>query len=482
MNIVVVCSDTFRYDHLGFLGQQAVRTPHLDKLASQSAVFSDFWLCSFPTLVNRIEVFTGRYTFPLYNWGPLPYEFPVLAEVFAHHGFTTALITDNLHFFEDHFGFERGFDFVKNVPGQAQDPFQPATAPMIDLPCAPEKLEPPPRRLDRYRRNACWYQQQGTNTTATVFRSAIEWLATPPKNFFLWIDAFDPHEPWDAPAEFLEPYPWNPHADTVFWPRAGNADQYSPAELENMRSLYQAEVTQIDRWVGNLLGAMNERHLLETTAIIFCSDHGYYFGEHGLIGKPLRTKEPAKIYEELGHLPLLLRHPQGIAAGQTIPGLTQPPDLFATALELAGIERVGWAQGNSLVPRLQGKPGAQRFAVGGCHPHKGRIGCLTVRTDEWCLIHSPVQRLSGSELFHLPDDPRHTRNVIGDHPRVAQELFGLLQQWFDELRVPAARQQQMLFNRPFPVWHRLQYKLWQYQRRRHFRKHFRAYARRQRAL
>ncbi len=76
MNVIVICSDTFRFDHLGFLGQQPVSTPQLDQFARESAVFADFWLCSFPTLVNRIEVFTGRYTFPLYNWGKLPYEFP----------------------------------------------------------------------------------------------------------------------------------------------------------------------------------------------------------------------------------------------------------------------------------------------------------------------------------------------------------------------------------------------------------------------
>ena len=126
MNIVVICSDTFRYDHLGFVGRQPVATPHVDALARESASFSDFQVCSFPTLVNRIEVFTGRPTFPLMDWGPLPFQFPVLAEVFKHHGFATALIADNLHLMKNGFGFGRGFDFVKKVPGQMHDHFQPA--------------------------------------------------------------------------------------------------------------------------------------------------------------------------------------------------------------------------------------------------------------------------------------------------------------------------------------------------------------------
>jgi arylsulfatase A-like enzyme len=428
-------------------------------------------------LVNRIEVFTGRYAFPLYNWGKLPYEFPVLSEAFTHHGYTTALIADNPHLFEEDFNFGRGFDFVSNIPGQAHDPFQRSWTPMIDLICPAEKLEPPAHRINRYRRNAWWYRQQGTNTTTAVFRAAIDWLQAPPKKFFLWIDAFDPHEPWDAPDEFLKPYPWQPEADAVFWPKSGSADAYSPAELENMRSLYRAEVSQIDHWVGQLMHRLREKQLLDDTVIIFCSDHGYYFGEHGLLGKPLRHEEPLKIYEELGHLPMLLRHPRGLGAGQALRGLTQPPDLFATALDLAGLPAVPWAQGHSLLPRLTGASSPQRIAIGGCHPHKGRVGCLSVWTDEWCLVYSPLQKLDGSELYHSATDPTHTQNVIAAHRAVAQQLFEELKNWLASLGVPTERQQQLLYDEPFTWQHERQYRRWLQKNRRDYLKVYRDYSR-----
>ena len=284
MNVVVICSDTFRYDHLGFLGKQPVHTPNLNNLASESAAFPDFWLCSFPTLLNRIEVFTGRCTFPLFNWGPLPYQFPVLAEVFKRHGFTTALLADTLHMMNDGWGYGRGVDFVRDVPGQMHDKFQPKSTPMVDLPCPIEKLGATRRRLDRYRRNAYWYRQRDSNTTATLFQAAMEWLDQPRDKFFMWIDAFDPHEPWDAPAEFLKPYPWNKNGDAVFWPKAGYANEYPAADIENMRSLYRAEVTQTDHWIGAFLSQLRGKGLLDNTAVIFTSDHGTYFGEHGLLG------------------------------------------------------------------------------------------------------------------------------------------------------------------------------------------------------
>jgi arylsulfatase A-like enzyme len=478
MNIVVICSDTFRYDHLGFVKRQEVFTPNLDRLARESAAFTDFYLCSFPTLVNRIEVFTGRYTFPLMGWGPLPFHFPVLAEAFKHHGFETALVADNPHMMDGGLRFGRGFDFVKDVPGQAHDHFQPAATPMIELPCPAGKLEPKTRRLARYRRNAWWYQQQGTNTTEVVFREAMQWLDRPRENFFLWIDSFDPHEPWNAPERYLKQYPWDTQGERVIWPYSGKADRYSDADLANMRNLYKAEVSQTDHWVGQLLDFLRRRKLLDNTAVIFCSDHGYYFGEHGLLGKPLggRISKPIPIYNELGHLPLLVRHPGGVAAGQTIAGICQPTDLFATILDLAGIPAVSWMQGNSLVPRLQGEPGRQRFAVGGCHPRKGKVGCLTVWTDEWCLVYSPVEGLAGSELYDRRDDPMQTRNVIAGHRAIAEEHFRLMGEWLEELGVSAARREQLLHAAPFGWFARLRHRAWMLRNRWFYRKYYRHYA------
>jgi arylsulfatase A-like enzyme len=365
---------------------------------------------------------------------------------------------------------------VKHIPGQTHEDFLPPSTPMIDLACASEKLEPPQRRLDRYRRNAYWYQQQGTNTTATVFRSAIEWFDKPPEKFFVWIDAFDPHEPWDAPAEFLKPYPWDDNGDTVFWPKSGYASQYPEADLTNMRSLYKAEVTQTDFWVGKLLAHLREKGLLSQTVVLFCSDHGYYFGEHNLLGKPMRIDKPTPIYEELGHCPLLIRFPDGRAAGQTIPGLCQPPDLYATALELAGLPQVSWTQGHSLVPRLKDTRG-QAFAVAGCHPHSGRVSSLSVLTDEWFLLYSPKKQLAGSELYHFPSDPRQTQDVIGQNRDVAQKLFGLLDSWLDTLAVPAARKNQLLYNAPFTRWNNFQHRLSIWSKHRSYSRRFRDYAR-----
>jgi arylsulfatase A-like enzyme len=402
-----------------------------------------------------------------------------MAEVFQHHGFKTALIADNPHIMKEKFGFGRGFEFVKHVRGQTDDDFQPATAPMIDLPCPIEKLEPRPGRLERYRRNAYWYRQQGSTTTQTVCAEALSWLDTPPERFFLWIDCFDPHEPWDAPAAYAQDYTWDKSGDAVVWPRDGAATRYSRADVANMRTLYKAEVTLIDECVGKVLEKLRQSGLLNTTAFLFCSDHGYYLGEHQLVGKLFKrdTGQSNLIYNTLGHIPLLIRHPQGLAAGKRINGLCQPPDLFATALELAGIPRVGWIQGNSLVPRINGQSGNQQFAVGGLHPHPRNVSCVTVWSDEWSLIYYPQRGLDGSELYREKDDPLQTTNVLGENRRTAEDHLQLLRDWFATLNVPPARQRQMLQGAQFGRAQKFKHQLWMLWNRVTYQNRYRGYAR-----
>lgn len=482
MNVIVFCSDTFRYDHLAFTGLAPVQTPNLDQFSRESAHFTDFRLCSFPTVLNRMEVFTGRYIFPLMGWGALPFHFPVLAEVFQHHGYTTALVADNPHIMKEGFGFGRGFRFVKDVPGQTDDAFQPDTAPMIDLPCDAAKLEPRPGRIERYRRNAWWYRQQGTTTTETVCREAMRWLDDAPEKFFLWIDCFDPHEPWDAPKRWLEPYPWDASGDEVIWPRDGRADAYPPADLANMRSLYRAEVSQIDHFLGELLARLRDRKRLDNTAVLFCSDHGYYLGEHGLLGKLFKRDSGLAnvIYDELARVPMLIRHPAGLGAGKSLGGFCQPTDLFPTALELAGLPPVDWTQGHSLVPRFHGKDGVQKFAVGGCHPHSRNASCISLWTGEWSFIYSPVKGLAGSELYHRPSDPGQTRNVIGDHAELAAEHLTRLRSWFESLGVSSARLRQLLHYENTGRIQKLKQRFWMLGNRWHYLRKYRNYARRPR--
>jgi hypothetical protein len=91
-------------------------------------------------------------------------------------------------------------------------------------------------------------------------------------------------------------------------------------------------------------------------------------------------------------------------------------------------------------------------------------------------MYSPTGGLATSELFHVPTDPTHTRNVIGQHHDVAQELVRVLENWLDSLDVPAGRKRQLLYAAPFTVWNKLGYSAWLYKNRLSYSRRFRHYA------
>ena len=108
------------------------------------------------------------------------------------------------------------------------------------------------------------------------------------EDFFLYVDTWDPHEPWDAPAYYTEPY-WPGYDGEVIQPVYGHwrdAPHLTEEKVNKARATYCGEITMVDTWIGYLLRRVENMGLMEKTAIIFTSDHGFYFGEHGgLFGK-----------------------------------------------------------------------------------------------------------------------------------------------------------------------------------------------------
>lgn len=110
MNIVLIVSDTFRRDHLGCYGNDWIHTPNIDNLAKESVMFNNAYAASFPTVPNRRDLVTGRFTFTHSDWSPLPRDEVVLADVLREDGYVTMLIADTPHILKDGYHFDRGFD------------------------------------------------------------------------------------------------------------------------------------------------------------------------------------------------------------------------------------------------------------------------------------------------------------------------------------------------------------------------------------
>lgn len=419
-NILVIVCDTLRRDYLGAYGNPWISTPALNRLAAEAQVFEEHWVGSFPTIPLRQDLLTGRYVFPFWGWAPLPAgRRETLATALQRAGFVTQLITDNPHYLKPgmnlHFGF-RGWDVIR---GQVSDAY--ATAPAdVDLPCAAEKLRSPDE-VRNYLRNVADRKTEADYFPARVFGRAAAWLeANRGRRFFLLVDSFDVHEPWDPPQWYVDRYDPGYEGQVVIQPRyLDRLDYISEAELRHVRALYAAEVTMVDRWLGRFLEHVQDLGLWEHTAIVFISDHGYYLGEHEYTGKHT-VDVPQRgwpLYAEVARVPLFIRVP-GLAPGRSA-ALAQAVDVHATLRELVGVPHGPEAappHGVSLLPVLRGDAAAARdLAISSPTLPTGpdRLQWSSVTDGDWLLLDPGGFRSEGVEprIYARAADPGSVRNL-----------------------------------------------------------------------
>ncbi|HET7768698.1 MAG TPA: sulfatase [Chloroflexota bacterium] len=460
LNVVVIMTDTLRPDHIAAVGNTAdaprewehrkngqpgeaharrergeaepwIDTREMDRFARDATIFPRAYAGSFPTVPCRTDCYTGRTVFPMRGWSPLPLDGPCLAATLLREGYRTQLIYDPPMLQRSGFGFDRGFQGVRWIRGQTSDGF--VVDPTLDV-----KLNGPPEKwrgkgtawLQHQRNSHYWASELDHFGPRTLF-TGEQWLE---KNyqqgpFFLWIDTWDPHEPWDAPQYYVDKYDPGYDGLVVNQPEYSPGDCLTTEEWRHVRALYAAEVTMVDRALGRFYAKLDDLGLRENTLVIHLSDHGHFLGEHGIQGKP--TSGPLQIYEELGRITLLVRHPDARGAGQRSAALAQPVDIFATVLDAAGVpENAPLRQGmdgRSLIPLLDGGGDAasshRRAAYTSRHPFlQRRPTPVTITTQDYAYIYWPGDSGTRSELYHLPSDPRQTRNLLGQHRQLAEEL------------------------------------------------------------
>lgn len=348
MNIVLIVIDTLRFDHLGANGHPEVRTPSLDRLAARSWNFERAFAGSFPTIPLRTDLMTGRYGAPFHPWKPLDCDRPTLPRALADLGYCTQLIHDTPHLVNGGHGFDYPFHAWTPVRGAEVDRAW-ITDDWSYLPNwrLDPMFDPLPRDAEVVLRRG-WNPGAGyvpTNrgrsreedwNVARLFTTAAAFLRDNARrdNFFLWLDCFDPHEPWDSPPEYVRLYDRTPGYDGCLDPRSFSAGRnradLSPRALANLRAQYPAKVTFMDRWLGTFLDALEETGLAERTAVVLLGDHGTNVGDRA--DSPFGKSAPP--LENEAHVPLLV-HVPGAGAGRSR-ALVQSQDVFATLLGLAG--------------------------------------------------------------------------------------------------------------------------------------------------
>jgi len=307
-NVLLIVVDTLRRDHVGSYGYERGVTPHIDRLASDSVRYENAYSQAPWTTPSVGALLASRYPSMLgikSDRSILPDSLVMLPEVLRDAGWTTGAVVSH-DFCSSEWGFAQGFDFFdeENIFGHVG-----ASSP-------------------------------GVTEKALGF---IAKHAGEP--FFLWLHYFDPHNEYLIHQGFgyrrSRRYRGPVDGRNSFHGLREVADSLGPADWAEMRRRYDSEIAFTDHHIGRVLERLRELDLYDDTLVIFTSDHGEEFGDHGFMG------HAHTLYQELVHVPLLIKFP-----GEK-PRVTEEPaalvDIHPTVLDVLGLEASPGAVGRSLL-------------------------------------------------------------------------------------------------------------------------------------
>ena len=439
-NLIFLNTDTFRADNLqAYGGNGLVKCPHLDKFAEDCVVFEDCYPEGMPTIPIRRVLMTGRRIVPYHyfhqhepvqtpGWHELYYEDQTVSETLLEAGYHTAFIADIPHLQRPGKNFHRGYSYYEWARGHEVDSYEQAPAELSDDDIVPEHypreywdrwLELDPGRPDFMRQflaNRKRYETECEAIIEVTAKRVIDWLRrnhdkTP---FFLHLEAFDPHEPWDPPKRFLDEYMpdatgptwWEPPYSNIEVPQSG---------IDRLRANYAGESMCVDYWIGEILNTVEELGLFDNSVVVFFSDHGALLGEQGEF-----LKGPTRIRRQVTHNPFLVRLPGKEKAGTRASGFVHHPDVMPTLFSLLELDPPPRATGKNLWGLVNGE----------ASPHDGLVqeyGWIgAIRTAEWQFSKVVDRGRLGydydSQLYNRADDPDELTNVADQHPDVVAEL------------------------------------------------------------
>ena len=358
MRAIVVLLDSLNRHMLGAYGGREFDTPNLDRFARRAVRFDRHYVGSLPCMPARHDILCGAQDFLWKCWGSIeawerPITFPLRLD-----GVTTMLCTDHPHLFETGGeNYHTEFNAWVYLRGHEGDPWKTRPDPSwVGCPSFGRGHMP-------YDNSRGYFRGEADFPGPKTMAAAAHWVdefAPHHERFLLYIDEFDPHEPFDTPEPYASMYDPDWEGPHMIWPpytvagfRDGVLDE---RQARQVRACYGAKLTMIDRWFGTLLDAIDRKSLWDDTCVIVCTDHGHFLGEHDAWGKPA-----VPVYQTLGHIPLMVAWP-GVAPGER-DALSTNVDIHATLLDLFGVEARHRTHGHSLVPVIRGETDAVRDHV-----------------------------------------------------------------------------------------------------------------------
>jgi arylsulfatase A-like enzyme len=442
-NAVVVLLDSLNRHLLGAYGGTEFATPNLDRFAAQSVRFTNHFTGSLPCMPARHDILCGQLDFLWKPWGSVElWEDTVVYELHRS-GVTTMLVSDHPHLFETggenyHVDF-MGWEYER---GQGGDTWK--TRPDPSWMGAPVFGFFP---VEEYHRSRGWFGGEDGFPGPRTMARAAQWIdenAGWHDRFLLFVDEFDPHEPFDTPDAYASLYDPDWEGPHLVHPpyMVGAIDRGDMTERQGrqVRACYGAKLTMIDHWFGRVLEALDRNGLADTTAVVVCTDHGHYLGDRRLVGHDgaatdIWGKPGVPVFEPMGHIPLMVRVP-GVAASDC-DALTTSVDLCATIADLFDVVLRQRTSGRSLLPLIRGETTSIRdwalTGVWGREVHlvdrratyaRGPVGenaPLSMWSNRWSTM--PTRALSRRDELPMPDDRAVLARMPGSDIPVIRQPF-----------------------------------------------------------
>jgi arylsulfatase A-like enzyme len=412
-NIVCIVGEGLRWDELSSTGNKLIQTPNLDRIGREGCTFRNAFVVNALCLPSRATMLTGMYshtTGAVSNMeGKLPDRFPLVSDLLQKAGYETAFLG------KSHIAgalMDRYWDYYFGFFGQA-DYYRPRITEGVRGKYAPEKI------------------YEGEYVDELLTRKAIAWLRqerTKPFCMFLWFYA--PHAPFFRPKDMvnnfngvripkpatfdedLKGYPGKPRAvadadNKIGYSEVANDD---PRSLEELVKDHNAGVLDNDRNVGAVWHELERQNIVNDTAVLLSSDHGFFLGEHHFYDKRL-------MYEPSIRVPMIVSYPGRVMAGTKSNEMVLNLDLAPTLLEIAGLAVPGEMEGKSMLPLAEGKANVawRKDWLYEYYEYPGFENvrpCRGVRTNRYKLIHFFIEPQE-FELYDLQSDPDEMHNLYG---------------------------------------------------------------------
>jgi N-acetylglucosamine-6-sulfatase len=428
-NVIVVLVDDLRWDEIGCMGHPFVRTPNIDRIANEGARFRNAF-CTTPLCSPvRACLLTGLHThhhgiLDNTDRSRLSHQLVTFPRLLHDNGYETAYV-GKWHMGNDDTarpGFDRwvsmkgqgtSFDPVLNVDGE-RNQFQGHTTDVLNRFAAAFVRKPKEKPFCLYIAHKALHPELTQRDDGSITDPSASKFLPAKRHQNLYADDAIPRRlnitdnPDDKPAlvRKIEGVP-------ALSGETGTSDETVRDRLRMLAG--------VDDGVGMLWDELKKTGQLDNTVIVFLSDHGYWYGEHGL------SVERRLAYEEAIRIPLLIRYPPLIEAGRVVDEFALSIDLAPTVLELTGTSTTQKMDGRSLVPLLQGKHPADwrtsfliQYNTDTVFPRAYQMGYRATRTERWKYIR--YQDLDGmDELYDLLHDPYEMQNII-DRPESAEVL------------------------------------------------------------